>query len=187
MAGAKGGGSWKVAYADFVTAMMAFFLVMWIGAQDQKTRQSVANYFVDPAGTAKKPARSGAVLNDPAYGSVPKEEGSALAKGRDAATRGGEQGPATRLVADWLAADPKRHRDWKEKARACREAAAASVAVRERSESVEEVAAKDLSVRLSSTFTAGSPVKGNEIYEDLIMYSLKEVNWVELAEDLLRH
>ena len=47
---AGGGGAWKVAYADFVTAMMAFFLVMWIGAQDVKVRQSVANYFVDPSG-----------------------------------------------------------------------------------------------------------------------------------------
>jgi chemotaxis protein MotB len=30
-----GGGAWKVAYADFVTAMMAFFLVMWIVAREQ--------------------------------------------------------------------------------------------------------------------------------------------------------
>ena len=38
MAGKGGGGSWKVAYADFVTAMMAFFLVMWISAMDQKIK-----------------------------------------------------------------------------------------------------------------------------------------------------
>ena len=59
-----GGGSWKVAYADFVTAMMAFFLVMWIGAQDVKVRQSVANYFVDPAGVNKKPVSGGKPLED---------------------------------------------------------------------------------------------------------------------------
>ena len=45
MAGKGGGGAWKVAYADFVTAMMAFFLVMWICSQDQKFRQAVARYF----------------------------------------------------------------------------------------------------------------------------------------------
>ena len=40
------GGSWKVAYADFVTAMMAFFLVMWlINAADKKTIVQVAAYF----------------------------------------------------------------------------------------------------------------------------------------------
>ncbi len=49
MAG-KGGGAWKVAYADFVTAMMAFFLVMWITAQNQATKDSIAHYFQDPFG-----------------------------------------------------------------------------------------------------------------------------------------
>ena len=38
--------SWKIAYADFMTAMMAFFLVMWlINATDQETREVVATYF----------------------------------------------------------------------------------------------------------------------------------------------
>jgi chemotaxis protein MotB len=48
---AKGGGAWKVAYADFVTAMMAFFLVMWITAQSKPVKQAVAEYFEDPLGT----------------------------------------------------------------------------------------------------------------------------------------
>ena len=42
------GGSWKVAYADFVTAMMAFFLVMWIVGQNNQLKHSVAQYFRDP-------------------------------------------------------------------------------------------------------------------------------------------
>jgi chemotaxis protein MotB len=42
------GGAWKVAYADFVTAMMAFFLVMWLVAQSQGVREAVAGYFKDP-------------------------------------------------------------------------------------------------------------------------------------------
>ena len=48
MAGKHHGGAWKVAYADFVTAMMAFFLVMWICGQDQKVRRSVSDYFSEP-------------------------------------------------------------------------------------------------------------------------------------------
>lgn len=48
---AKGGGAWKVAYADFVTAMMAFFLVMWITGQSKPVKQAVAEYFEDPLGT----------------------------------------------------------------------------------------------------------------------------------------
>lgn len=45
---AGGGGAWKVAYADFVTAMMAFFMVMWLVGQDQEKRVAVAEYFQDP-------------------------------------------------------------------------------------------------------------------------------------------
>ncbi len=42
------GGAWKVAYADFVTAMMAFFLVMWLVSSSPEVKKSVAGYFRDP-------------------------------------------------------------------------------------------------------------------------------------------
>jgi chemotaxis protein MotB len=45
---AGGGGAWKVAYADFVTAMMAFFLVMWIVAQNEQVKEAIAHHFSDP-------------------------------------------------------------------------------------------------------------------------------------------
>jgi chemotaxis protein MotB len=44
------GGSWKVAYADFVTAMMAFFMVMWLIGLDDSTRRSIEQYFSHPVG-----------------------------------------------------------------------------------------------------------------------------------------
>ena len=43
------GGAWKVAYADFVTALMAFFLVMWIVGQSRAVKVAVAGYFRDPS------------------------------------------------------------------------------------------------------------------------------------------
>ena len=46
------GGAWKVAYADFVTAMMALFIVLWLMGQSEKVKQAVAGYFNDPKGTA---------------------------------------------------------------------------------------------------------------------------------------
>jgi chemotaxis protein MotB len=52
--GGHHGGAWKVAYADFVTAMMALFIVLWILGQDQKVVQSVAGYFKDPVGFSEK-------------------------------------------------------------------------------------------------------------------------------------
>ena len=43
------GGAWKLAYADFVTAMMAFFLLMWLlGTTDAATRKGISEYFQDP-------------------------------------------------------------------------------------------------------------------------------------------
>ncbi len=47
--GGHHGGAWKVAYADFVTAMMAFFMVMWlVNTADQTTKQNIASYFRRP-------------------------------------------------------------------------------------------------------------------------------------------
>ena len=45
---AGGGGAWKVAYADFVTAMMALFMVLWISAQDQDILIATSKYFQSP-------------------------------------------------------------------------------------------------------------------------------------------
>lgn len=45
------GGAWKVAYADFVTAMMALFMVLWISAQDQEILIATSRYFQNPFST----------------------------------------------------------------------------------------------------------------------------------------
>lgn len=47
-AAAHHGGAWKVAYADFVTAMMALFMVLWISAQDEKILIATSKYFQNP-------------------------------------------------------------------------------------------------------------------------------------------
>jgi chemotaxis protein MotB len=52
------GGAWKVAYADFVTAMMALFIVLWVLSQDQNVKQMVANYFKDPIGFSSKAGKN---------------------------------------------------------------------------------------------------------------------------------
>ena len=46
--GGHHGGAWKVAYADFVTAMMCFFLVMWLMGADEETKATIAHYFNHP-------------------------------------------------------------------------------------------------------------------------------------------
>jgi len=59
------GGSWKVAYADFVTAMMAFFLVMWLTNLSQDTKDMIQGYFNDPLGFADTIQRSRSLENLP--------------------------------------------------------------------------------------------------------------------------
>jgi chemotaxis protein MotB len=51
--GGHHGGAWKVAYADFVTAMMALFIVLWLLNSSQQIKEAVGGYFKDPTGTAK--------------------------------------------------------------------------------------------------------------------------------------
>ena len=53
--GGHHGGAWKVAYADFVTAMMALFIVLWLMSNSSKQTQiAISGYFKDPSGTANK-------------------------------------------------------------------------------------------------------------------------------------
>src|SRR6266480_6397061 len=51
--GGHHGGAWKVAYADFVTAMMALFIVLWLMNSSKQVQEAVGGYFKDPTGTSK--------------------------------------------------------------------------------------------------------------------------------------
>lgn len=66
--GGHHGGAWKVAYADFVTAMMALFIVLWIVGQSDAVKQAVSAYFKDPG--VFESGRGGSVLQG-STGSAP--------------------------------------------------------------------------------------------------------------------
>jgi len=71
-AGGHHGGAWKVAYADFVTAMMAFFLLMWlINSTSPEQKQGIADYFA-PASVSSSQSGSGGILGGTSLG----EEGA---------------------------------------------------------------------------------------------------------------
>lgn len=57
-------GAWKVAFADFVTALMALFMVMWLMSTDATKRQAIAGYFQDPAAFEQSRTASGEELED---------------------------------------------------------------------------------------------------------------------------
>lgn len=52
--GGHHGGAWKVAYADFVTAMMALFIVLWLMNTSEKIQKAIGGYFKDPTGRSEK-------------------------------------------------------------------------------------------------------------------------------------
>jgi chemotaxis protein MotB len=57
------GGAWKVAYADFVTAMMAFFMLLWLlTVTDKQTLSGIADYFTPSASTMSNSSGSGSIL-----------------------------------------------------------------------------------------------------------------------------
>src|SRR4051794_5609401 len=47
------GGAWKVAYADFVTAMMALFIVLWLMSADEEVKKEISSYFNNPSGPGR--------------------------------------------------------------------------------------------------------------------------------------
>lgn len=62
--GGHHGGAWKVAYADFVTAMMALFIVLWLLNTSQDVKDAIAGYFKDPEGSGRLAGSSQAGTGD---------------------------------------------------------------------------------------------------------------------------
>ncbi|MBN9660816.1 MAG: OmpA family protein [Acidobacteria bacterium] len=58
------GGAWKVAYADFVTAMMALFIVLWLLSSSESVKKAVGGYFLDPTGKGKQVGSSNVGAGD---------------------------------------------------------------------------------------------------------------------------
>jgi chemotaxis protein MotB len=62
--GDEHGGAWKVAYADFVTAMMALFIVLWLLSASEKVQKAVGGYFQDPTGKGKQAGSTSAGVGE---------------------------------------------------------------------------------------------------------------------------
>ena len=189
MAG-KSGGAWKVAYADFVTAMMAFFLVMWICGQDQKIRSAVSYYFNDPfentkIGTSKQPNRAGSVAEMNSTGTVIQAESAALGQGRKSHTPQTAKATPTKLIADWLLSNEKTLNHWRDQARQARAAAAASKEVQDRQVTADRAAVFQLAKRLRNELTPVIAADSKDLQQDLLFEIMHQVNWAEIAEDLL--
>ncbi len=76
--GGHHGGAWKVAYADFVTAMMALFIVLWLMSADDEVKKEVASYFNNPSGPGKLTGTAAAGAGNAIQ--VPKDDMQKLAE-----------------------------------------------------------------------------------------------------------
>ncbi len=96
--GGHHGGAWKVAYADFVTAMMSLFIVLWLMGSSEKVKKAVAGYFNDPKGTGKP---MGTTMTGNGHDHLAGVHGRAgKAEGKAGAGDQGAQGAGEALQAD---------------------------------------------------------------------------------------
>ena len=120
--GGHHGGAWKVAYADFVTAMMAFFLLMWlINTTSPEQKRGIADYFA-PASVSETTSGSGGILSGTALGDD------------------GAKGSGSAEIIEAKAPESPNPADGKSDAAAHSETAAAAEAAREAAQKREEAA-----------------------------------------------
>ncbi len=79
---AGGGGAWKVAFADFMTAMMALFLVLWISAQDKKILIATSQYFKNPFNSPLDKSAGVMPFNNRTTSSTSADEGTKANDGK---------------------------------------------------------------------------------------------------------
>ena len=101
--GGHHGGAWKVAYADFVTAMMSLFIVLWLMNSSKPIKEAVAGYFKDPAGTTKLTGGNGkGPVGEETLSPAPKASPSAEWTAHEAAPLGQLSGAAGAAVSAYL-------------------------------------------------------------------------------------
>lgn len=103
------GGVWKIAFADFMTAMMAFFLVMWlINASNEETKKAVASYF-NPVKLMDTTTNPRGVKN-PKYGDITQDEDiesdTTTITSNRSPTEDGEQKPVSKYEEQAIFVDP---------------------------------------------------------------------------------
>jgi chemotaxis protein MotB len=182
MAG-KGGGAWKVAYADFVTAMMAFFMVMWLIAQDQKTKEAVAKYFTDPTGfrpigLSRSPSADGSVFQETNPGNLPDAE-KALHQ------RDGTSEFETSVARDWVNADPERHARFLALAKEIKAQSKDAEPVRQKVLSKEQHARVQLARRIRKEMHTEISSVQQPTARQMLEVAESSVNWDQVANELL--
>jgi chemotaxis protein MotB len=187
------GGAWKVAYADFVTAMMAFFLVMWLISQDQKIKESVARYFQAPAGlrlfdASTKPASAGGFFEGDQAGPVPGSRNRTTGRGLGDAQDPTDPDNETEIVNDWLFHDPTFIDQWptlaREQVKRAEELFLEGTP-EEREEQAGDFARQQLAIKLQNMVLSQGDTMEPGVCKDLLYRAVSRVEWQRVAEECL--
>lgn len=182
MAG-KGGGAWKVAYADFVTAMMAFFMVMWLIAQDQKTKEAVAKYFTDPTGfkplgPSRSPSAEGSIFQETNPGNMPNAE-------KAVHQRDGTSEFETSVARDWVNSDPERLARFLALAKEIKVQSKDAEPVRQKILTKEQHARVQLARRIQQEMKSELSSVQQPTARQMLDVAVSSVNWDYVANELL--
>jgi hypothetical protein len=89
------------------------------------------------------------------------------------------------MVRDWLHDDPKAQKYWDKQAKDRLEEACWSKDVKDKGASINDVAVRKLAIQLQDELVRQAPKQFSGIYHELLMDAFLEVNWTEIAEDLI--
>jgi chemotaxis protein MotB len=188
---AGSGGAWKVAYADFVTAMMAFFLVMWLVSQDEKVREAVAEYFVDPmnqnaSSAPTKSPETGTSMVKANYGDLRRSRTLHVGRGRESYSDQSTD-HLTQTVSNWILDDEQAFEHWQDRAARILETVAKVDGGKSRREQREELAITRLADEMRSSMVTTLPSDMTEINLNMLDYAISSVNWNQIAEDVFSY
>lgn len=190
MAG-KGGGAWKVAYADFVTAMMAFFLVMWLVSQDQKVKESIAHYFQGPIGVnvlgdSSRHKQSGGLFYSEINGSVPNQNHRTAGRSVGLLKQHHDDEDPTMVAAEWILEEPNRYEQWYQAAKEELLAARKLPSVQDGSEDPEISARRMLAHRMKrETLVTAKHNVSDPMLLDMIETTISQIDWEGIADECI--
>jgi chemotaxis protein MotB len=178
-----GGGAWKVAYADFVTAMMAFFMVMWLIAQDQKAKEAVAKYFNDPSGfkpigISGTPVTSGDIMEGMSSGYTPDAD-------KVMHQRDGTSEFETGVAREWVQADPERHAEFLTLAKQIKAEAKNAEPVRQKVLTKEQHARVQLARKIQEKLHKELSSVEQPTARQMLEVAESSINWDQVAQELL--
>jgi len=185
-----GGGAWKVAYADFVTAMMAFFLVMWLVSQDQKIKESIAHYFqgpvgIDLLGEKSRRSQAGGLFYNEVMGPVPGYTDRTAGRSIGTSPEPPDANSDTMAVAEWVLEDKEISPHWLNRAQELYDKARREHPDQRDHSYFESIVRPQLIWELHQQISQPVVDEMKGLHRELLLNSLSKIDWGAIADECL--